>query len=412
MKLLQINSTANWGSTGRIAEQIGILALSLGWDSYIAYGRYANTSNSKLIRIGGKADSAWHLLSSRLFDCQGLCSRRATKKLVEQIKQLKPDLIHLHNIHGYYLNYKVLFDYLKQAEIPIIWTLHDCWAFTGHCAHFSYAQCEKWRKECKKCPLKGEYPSSLLHDRSRKNFLCKKSLFSSIENMAVVSVSKWLDSMVAASFLADKQRHVIYNGIDVEVFSPASDVNELRERYNLYNKKVLIGVASVWDKYKGFDDYLRLYEMLPDNIQLIMVGLSEKQLDTLPEGIIGIRRTQNIDELVKLYSLADIVLNLSYQETFGLTTVEGFACGTPSIVYNKTASPELVDDSCGMIVDSGNINMLLEAIYEIIAKGKAYYSTACRKHAIALYNKDDRYNDYIKLYEKLLSSIDKQKVKD
>lgn len=404
MRLLQINSTANWGSTGRIAEQIGILAISQDWDSYIAYGRYANESNSQLIRIGGKVDSAWHLLCSRIFDCQGLLSRKATKRLVEDIKQLKPDLIHLHNIHGYYLNYKVLFEYLKRANIPIVWTLHDCWAFTGHCAHFSYDKCEKWRKECKKCPLKGEYPSSMLLDRSRKNFLCKKSLFSSLENMAVVSVSKWLDSMVAASFLADKQRHVIYNGIDVEVFSPASDVNELRERYNLHDRKVLIGVASAWDKYKGYDDYIRLHELLPDNIQLIMVGLSEKQLNALPKGIIGLQRTQNVEELVKLYSLADIVLNLSYQETFGLTTVEGFACGTPGIVYNKTASPELIDESCGKIVEAGNMGQLLSVINEILSKDKSHYSDACRQRAIALYNKDDRYNDYIKLYEKLLSS--------
>lgn len=404
MKLLQINSTANWGSTGRIAEQIGNVAISLGWDSYIAYGRYANKSNSRLIKIGDKVDSAWHLMCARLFDCQGLCSRKATKRLVEQIEHIKPDLIHLHNIHGYYLNYEILFKYLRNTGIPVVWTLHDCWTFTGHCAHFSYDKCEKWKKECKECPLKGEYPSSLLLDRSRKNFLCKKSLFSSLENMAVVSVSKWLDSMVDASFLTDKQRHVIYNGIDVKVFSPMTDIDELREKYNLQNKKVLIGVASVWDKYKGYDDYLRLHEMLPDNTQLIMVGLSEKQLNALPEGIIGLQRTQNVEELVKLYSLADIVLNLSYQETFGLTTVEGFACGTPGVVYNKTASPELIDESCGKIVEAGNMVQLLSAITEILSNDKSHYSTACRQRAVALYNKNERYEDYIKLYESLIGS--------
>ena len=404
MKLLQINSTANWGSTGRIAEQIGNVAISLGWDSYIAYGRYANKSNSRLIKIGNKVDSAWHLMCSRLFDCQGLCSRKATKRFVEQIEHIKPDLIHLHNIHGYYLNYEILFKYLRNTGIPVVWTLHDCWTFTGHCAHFSYNKCEKWKNECKECPLKGEYPSSLLLDRSRKNFLCKKGHFSSLENMAVVSVSKWLDSMVDASFLTDKQRHVIYNGINVEVFSPMTDIDELREKYNLQNKKVLIGVASVWDKYKGYDDYLRLHEMLPDNTQLIMVGLSEKQLNALPKGIIGLQRTQNVEALVKLYSLADIVLNLSYQETFGLTTVEGFACGTPGVVYNKTASPELIDESCGKIVEAGNMEQLLSAITEILSKGKSHYSHACRQRAVALYNKDDRYEDYIKLYESLIGS--------
>lgn len=402
MKLLQINSTANWGSTGRIAEQIGDVAISLGWESYIAYGRYANKSSSHLIKIGNKVDSAWHLLCSRLFDCQGLCSRKATKRLINQIEQIKPDLIHLHNIHGYYLNYDILFKYLKSAGVPVVWTLHDCWAFTGHCAHFSYDQCMKWKAECSQCPLKKEYPSSFLLDRSKENFRYKKELFTSVDNITVVSVSNWLNSVVEDSFLANFQKCVVYNGVDTDTFTPLSDVDVLRDKYGLKGKKVLLGVASAWDKYKGVDDYLRLQEFLSSHVKLVLVGLSEKQIECLPEGIIGIRRTQNVQELVRFYSLADIVLNLSYQETFGLTTVEGFACGTPSIVYNKTASPELINKSCGKIVEAGNMAQLLSAIDEVLSNGKAHYTVACRRRAETLFNKNDRYKDYIKLYESLL----------
>ena len=217
-KLLQINSVVNTGSTGRIAEDIGAYVKTKGWESYIAYGRYGNESSSKLIKVGTKLSNYWHLLITRLFDKHGFGSKFATQKLIKQIEELEPDLIHLHNLHGYYVNINILFNYLSTKSIPVVWTLHDCWAFTGHCAYFDIVKCDKWKTECNKCPQKTIYPASILFDRSRKNFHHKKKLFNTPQNLTLVPVSNWLNNFLSNSFLHSISTNVIYNGLDLKKF--------------------------------------------------------------------------------------------------------------------------------------------------------------------------------------------------
>jgi putative colanic acid biosynthesis glycosyltransferase len=400
-KLLQINSVINSGSTGRIAEEIGQTAIAAGWESYIAYGRNERPSSSKLIKVGTDKDIKLHGLQTRLFDRHGLGSKGATTDFIRQVEEINPDIIHLHNIHGYYINIEVLFQYLKNANVPVVWTFHDCWPITGHCSYFSYVGCEKWKTQCYSCPQKKGYPASYFIDRSKKNYNLKKELFNSLSNLTLVPVSQWLSGILKESFLQNYPIKVINNGVNTDVFKPSLN-SDFRNKYGLKDKFILLGVASVWEERKGLKDYIELSKILESEFQIVLVGLNKKQVEQLPNNILGIERTDNVGELADIYSSADLVLNLSYEETFGLTTVEGFACGTPGIVYNATASPELIDVSTGIVVEQGNINKLVDAIYSIKKKGKEYYSEACVNRAYRLYKKEDRYREYIDLYEELI----------
>lgn len=405
-KLLQINTVVNFGSTGRIVEEIGSLAIKKGWESHIAYGRYDRLSNSSLFKIGDIWDNYYHVLNTRLFDRHGLCSNSATYSLIDQINKIKPNIIHLHNIHGYYLNYEILFDFLNSLKIPLVWTLHDCWPMTGHCTHFDYVKCNKWQQECQKCPQIREYPKSFFFDRSKKNYLLKKKKFSTLNNLTIVSVSKWLNSVVEKSFLSKHLNQIIYNGIDVEIFSDKwenknEQINELINNNNF----IMLGVATDWTKHsKRLEDYISLSEKIDKIDKIVLVGLSKKVIKKLPSNIIGIERTENPKELAALYCIANVTLNLSVEESFGLTTVEGLSCGIPSIVYNCTASPELISQGTGVAVKEGNINEILDAINIIKVNGKTFYKSECRKRALECFDKRDRYNDYLNLYNKLLSN--------
>jgi len=400
-KLLQINSVVNSGSTGRIAEEIGQTAIAAGWESYIAYGRNDRPSQSELIKIGNDWDIKMHGFQTRLFDKHGLGSKSATIELIGKIEEISPDIIHLHNIHGYYINIEILFKYLRNTNIPVVWTFHDCWPITGHCAHFTFVGCEKWKIKCCDCPQKTSYPASWIVDRSEKNYYLKKELFTSLSNLTLVPVSKWLSGILEESYLQHYPLNVIHNGINTEVFKPSAD-NVFRIKYRLENKFILLGVATSWGSKKGLYDFIELSRHLNNDFKIVLVGLSRKQIEQLPVNILGIERTESVEELSNLYSEADIVLNLSYEETFGLTTVEGFACGTPCIVYNATASPELVDQSTGLVVEPGDINGLMEAIIQIKQNGKQFYSEACVNRAHSLYKNEDRYHEYIELYDSLL----------
>lgn len=401
--LLQINVVANWGSTGRIAEEIGQVAIAGGWKSYIAYGRGTPQSKSRLIRVGNDGDMYWHGLQSRLLDNHGLASKRATRKLITEIQEIKPDIVHLHNIHGYYLNYEILFQYLAEKDIPVVWTLHDCWAFTGHCAYFTLKGCEKWKTECRECPLQKRYPVSFFIDRSTRNYHTKKEVFTSIPRMIMVPVSEWLGGLVRSSFLSKYPVHPIYNGVDLQIFMPKSNKEEIRKFIEATQPYMLIGVASIWTSSKGIQDYYKLRNYLPiDKYAIVMVGLNKKQIQQLPKGIVGVSRTNSVHELAEYYSAADVVLNLSYQETFGMTTAEGLACGTPGVVYNATASPELINEETGLIVDPGNIVGVADAVRTITARGKQHYSAACRQRAELFFNKADRWKEYVDLYKSLI----------
>ena len=400
-KLLQIDSCLGIYSTGHITEGIAEIAMNRGWECYIAHGaRYIGKTIQNSYKITSKYDEYFHYINSLLFDTHGLHSTLATKKLLKWIDYINPDVINLHCIHGYHINYEILFDYLQLKNIPVVWTFHDCWSFTGHCSHFESVGCDKWKIECNNCALKYDYPKCVGFDNSRRNYKIKKKTFLSIPNLEIVSVSKWLNGLVCQSFFKDMPKRVIYNGIDTDIFKYRE--SNLRERYGLCNKIVLIAAASTWSQAKGLSDYIELSKRLSDEYKIVLVGLTDKHIQSLPKGILPIPKTNNAIELAELYSMADISLNLSYQETFGLTTVEAMACGTPVIVYNKTASPELITPETGIVVKAGNLEDLIYAIKTISLNGKAKYSKECIERAKKEFDKKARFNDYINLYDSLI----------
>lgn len=394
-KLLQINVVANSGSTGRIAEDIGKLAIKKGWESWIAYGRGKPQSESNLIRIGDDLDMYLHGLESRLFDNHGLASKTITRDFLKKIIEISPDVIHLHNIHGYYLNYPILFDFFKKYKGRIIWTLHDCWSYTGHCAYYSYAKCNKWKNGCFNCPQHNQYPASWIIDNSKNNYLLKKKYFSNIPNLSIVTVSKWLESEVKQSFLKNYPIYTIYNGVDQEVFYPKQN-NYLNKKSP---EKIILGVANVWDRRKGLDDLIKLHQLLPDNFKIILVGLSQKQISQLPQGMIGIRRTDNIEQLAHLYSIADIYINTSVEETLGMTTIEAMSCGTPCIVYNTTACPEVIPENICRTVSQNNLMGLKDAIESVLEIPKDKIIPLLQEWVNKNFNKTSNYCKYFELYD-------------
>lgn len=391
MRILQINTTVNSGSTGRIAEEIGRVLIDNGHESYIAYGRNDRPSKSNTIKIGTKKDVYKHSLKTLLFDQHGLGSSKATKNFLKQVDTIKPDVVGLHNIHGYYINYKILFEYLKFKQIPVLWTFHDCWAFTGHCSYFDSVNCVKWQTHCNRCPKTADYPKALV-DRSYKNFDDKKEAFLDVNKLKIVTPSHWLSNHVQHSFLKDYPVEVIHNGIDLELFKPH------RSAFNP-NEKIVLGVASTWDKRKGLEDFKSLRKTLPLSIKIVLIGLSQKQLETLPEGITGISRTENIEELIAWYNKASVFVNPTYVDNFPTTNIEALACGTPVITYNTGGSPEAIgdDSSLGEVVEKGNIEKLKDAILSI--KKDDFSIDSCRKRAELSFNSQDRYLDYLKLYK-------------
>lgn len=401
-KLLQINITANWGSHGKIAEAIGQLVISKGWESHIAYGRWYNPSQSTLYHIGNIADEYYHGIVSRIFDNHGLMSANATKKLISYIRQVSPDIIHLHNIHGYYLNYPILFRFLREYGKPVVWTLHDCWTFTGHCAHYMFANCEKWKTECNNCPLLSNYPASMLFDRSKKNFQQKKQSFLSVDNLTLVPVSKWLEGELRQSFFKTKNIHLIQNGIDVQRFTPIGQKDNILAKYGIpQNKKVILGVASNWYR-KGLDDFIAIRHMLPNDYHIILVGLSKKDKKKLPNNIIGIMRTENIDELVALYSACDVFFNPTWEDNFPTTNLEAMACGTPVITYNTGGSPEVITPETGIVIERGDLQSAVNAIKQVCIKGEKTYNDVCRNNILEHYNRMTMLNNYMALYHSLL----------
>lgn len=399
LTLLQINVTANWGSTGKIAEQIGLCAQEHGWKSYIAYGRMMNPSKNELVKIGNAFDVYEHFAEARLLDNEGLASRGATKRLLRRIDEIKPDVVHLHNIHDHYLNYQMLFRYLAEKNIPVVWTQHDQWATTGHCC-YNLVGCERWKEECHDCPLAKWY--SL--DRSRRNHRMKKQLMADINSLTIVPVSEWLGDNIRQSHLKDRDIQVIHNGIDIKTFSPQP--TNAHERYGIdKQKKIVLGVAAQWDARKGLSEFYALAKRLPvDEYAIVIVGKLTEKADCLDGGcrMVFVDRTQNALELAQLYSSASVFVNPTYQDNYPTTNLEAIACGTPVITYRTGGSPEAVDDSTGLVVEQGDVDGLVSAV-EMLANGD--YKDACRKKAEAEFDNTKCFNPYIKLYNKLLGGV-------
>jgi len=399
MNILQINSVANIGSTGRITEGIGKAIIKNGDVSYVAYGRSAAPSDSILIKIGASLDQVMHGVKTRIFDVHGFGSKRATIEFLQKIYIIKPDIIHLHNIHGYYINIEILFDYLTQVNAPIIWTLHDCWPFTGHCTHFDYVRCDRWKCECNHCPQIRMYPKSFFVDNCRRNYINKRRLFTSVKGLTLVTPSKWLKGLAKQSFLNMADIRYIPNGIDLNIFKPSKKKDRILGK-DINGKFVILGVANRWDERKGFEIFLKLARAISNDCIIVLVGVSKQQMKNLPDRVMAIRHTNNIEELVDLYSSADVFVNPTLEDNFPTVNLEALACGIPVITFDSGGSPESLDEKSGIVVKRGDIEGLLNAI-DNVKKG-IFKQEDCISRA-AQFDQDISYAKYIELYREKLA---------
>ncbi|PKL00619.1 MAG: glycosyl transferase [Tenericutes bacterium HGW-Tenericutes-1] len=361
MKLVQINSVFGRGSTGRIVNDIHKAAQNNGFESIVFYGRGKKVNDVNVIRINSKFSIYWHFLLSRLFDYHGLSSTFETKKMVNYIIKIQPDIIHLHNIHGYYLNYKVLFNYLKTFNGKVIWTLHDCWSYTGHCAYYTYSQCDKWKTVCNKCPQMMSYPKSYI-DRSSINFKTKKKYFLGVSNLLIITPSIWLNHELDKSILSEYKRLVINNGIDTTIFHNTK--SNLRKFHNIEDKYIILGVANVWDKRKGLEYFIELSNYLSDDEIIILIGLEKKQMRLLNSKIIALGKTDSPVQLAEYYSLANIFVNPTLEDNYPTTNLEALCCLTPVITFNTGGSPEMLDHN-GVVLIENSVYEIYETIKKI-----------------------------------------------
>jgi putative colanic acid biosynthesis glycosyltransferase len=395
VKVLQVNSVCGVGSTGRIATDIHNILIKQGHESYIAYGRGTPLNCNNAIRIGNNYDNYTHLGLTRLFDKHGFGSIKATQDFIKKVECFNPDIIHLHNIHGYYINIKILFEYIKKANKPVIWTLHDCWSFTGHCSHFDFIGCQKWKSGCYECPQKLDYPKSIT-DNSQSNYLNKKEIFTSVNNLTVVTPSNWLAELVEHSYLGEYPVKVINNGVDLQIFKPTE--SNFRSRYGLNDKFLVLGVASVWSERKGLDTFVRMANKLGEDTKIILVGISSKQKLKLPSNILVLEKTNNIAELAEIYSAANVFVNPTLEDNFPTTNLEALACGTPVITYDTGGSVESVSDGCGFVCEKGNLDELISNISRIKKDDKIKYQLNCSNISKMYYDKTIAYEKYIDLY--------------
>lgn len=394
MKVIQINATCGAGSTGKICVEISKLLTEKGIENYIFY--FEGESDYPL---GTKITTDYYLKSqallSRMFGNYGFNSKSATKKLIEEIDKIKPNVIHLHNIHCHGCNLKLLFEYLKKTNVKIVWTFHDCWAFTGYCTHFDYCGCNKWKTQCERCLQKSSF--SWFFDKSCSLFDLKKEALSGL-NMTVVTPSEWLKGKVKDSFLKDYNVEVINNGIDLSVFK--SGESKFKEKYGLEKYFVILGVAFDWSEKKGLDVFEEMAEKIDDNKKIVLVGVSDEVARNLSPKIITIPKTQNQKELAEIYSGADIFVNATREDTFPTVNIEALACGTGVLTYETGGSPEIIDESCGKAVKKNDTQALIKEI-ELLSEAGGYSEDVCVRRA-ENYNSVERYQDYVDLYERLL----------
>ncbi len=396
--LLQINTNVGWNSTGRIAEELGRRAIDAGWRSYIAYGRRVNgtpQSASQLVRVGTAADIMLHGLDTRIFDRHGLASKGATLKFIKQIDEIHPDVVHLHNVHGYYLNYPVLFAYLARTDVPVVWTFHDCWPFTGHCAYFDMAGCNRWQTGCHHCPLKPHYPGSLFADRSRANYLLKRDTFTMLRNLHIVTVSEWLSEVMSHSFLKDYPRYVIHNGVEIPDIRPHKEP-----------RPIVLGAASKWDMRKGLNAFVDIRSRLPRDYRMVLIGLSPTQISKLPAGIEGLPRIGEREELRSWYARASVFVNPSLSENLPITNLEAQAVGTPVVAFDSGGMRETVSPRSGIMVACGDMDALAGAVRRVVEHPEIYSYRECRDHISRNFNRQINYRSYIDLYESVVSGND------
>lgn len=405
MVIVQINQTYKIGSTGKIMYDLNQVIQSSGHESFMVAG-YSNDHSPQNLYCANKNSAFFPIRKDqvifRLSGVNGYRYKKRTQKIIEWIDSKHPDIIHLHNIHGDWIHLQTLFDYIKRKEIRVVWTLHDCWALTGRCSHFELCGCDKWKTNCFDCNNNRVYPITYFFDRSSKMHRDKKKWFTGIKNMTVVTPSIWLASFVKQSFLREYPIKVIPSGINTEIFKPQK--KQSKYYVDIKAKYIILGVANTWSKSKGIDDFIALDKVIDhDKYQIVMVGLNSRQLKSLPHTIYGLSKTNSQLELAELYSGASCYLNCSILETQGLTTIEAMACGTPVIVYNKSAVPESVKNDCGIIIDTQSIDIVYDAIKKICNNTENYKAKCC-EYAKNNYDGKRRFMDYIGIYCELMSN--------
>lgn len=396
MKILQINAYCGYGSTGRIVMDIvnAISKENKENKSYVIYGFFRNEYQNaiKILPGDGLFTVKSKILLPRITGISGYSRRFATKRALKVIDEIKPDIIHLHNIHGEYIHCGILFDYLKKKKIPVVWTLHDCWSFTGRCSYFDYVRCEKWKTGCYSCDNRNTYPITYFFDFSAQLWKRKKSTFQGVQNLTIVTPSYWLASLVDESFLRDYNTVVIHNGVDTSVFRK-KESNDLVQKYNLESKKIILGVANAWSPRKGLKYFIELSEKLPDQYQIVLIGLNDTQLNSMPNNIIGMKRTDSIEELASWYSVAYAYVNPTLEDNYPTTNIEAQSCETPVITFATGGSPESVQ--YGIVVKEKSSDALLRAIIELEDIEKPMMRTD-------VYSREYCANQYLKLYESIL----------
>lgn len=400
MNVVQINASYRIGSTGKIMNDLNDTIVEAGHNGFMVFA-YTNehVNNDNLY-----CTSRWpyylevrkNLGISRITGLTGYRNINSTKAAVRWIKEKQPDIIHLHNIHGDWINLRILSELIKEVEIPVIWTLHDCWAFTGRCSHFELSGCDQWKTGCtERCPNLKVYPISYIFDYSKKMFKDKVAMFGSIRNLTIVTPSQWLADYVKKSFLGKYPVHVINNGINIDIYKPTKDLPEYIRLDP--NKKVILGVAGSWSKTKGLDDFVELNKIIDHSrYQIVLVGLKQRQIETLPNSIIKVGATQNQDELAGIYSVADVFVNLTYQDNYPTTNLEAMACGTPVLTYRTGGSPESILHE-EWIVNPGDIKQVLCVIEKIVnsSQSKRFQISEEERRS---FDKKTKYKDYLKLY--------------
>ena len=405
MKIVLIN-TCLYGSTGRIMEQISRVAQEAGHNTWMvsSYER-PKLRNKKYSRqniiIGDFLSLYLHIGLGHLTGLSGMFSIVSTMRLIKKLEKIQPDIVHLHNLHDCYVNIPMLFRYLKNSKIPVIWTLHDCWSFTGHCAYFDYVDCNKWKTGCQKCPQFRKYPISYI-DNSRYMYKLKKKWFNAVKDMILVTPSQWLETLVKQSYLKDFPTKVINNGIDLSLFKPR--LTGFREKYGISSQKhIVLGVAYCWNHRKGLDIFVELSKRLDnDKYQIVLVGIDGKQETRLPKNVIAIRKAQNQQELAEIYTAADVFVNPTREDIFGLVNIEALACGIPVITFNSGGSPECITETTGIVVERNNVDEMEKEIVRI-CKTRPYSKEECIERA-HLFDMNKKFAEYVELYDSLSNS--------
>lgn len=403
MRIAEINILPN-GSTGKIMLQIADTARKYGHDvktyspvRFLRGKKVAPPDISDHFSWGSRFEACFHYYVGTLLGRNGMYSHLGTKQLIDDLKRFSPDIIHLHNLHMYCINLPMLFKYIKKNHIKVIWTLHDCWAFTGHCPHFTIAKCDKWKTGCNHCPQPEVYPKMYL-DTSKMMYAKKKRWFNGVDDMTLVAPSHWLADLVKESFLNQYPTQVINNGIDLSVFRPTE--SDFRKKYGLEDKKIILGVSFGWGYQKGLDVFIELSKRLPDDYKIVLVGTSVATDAQLPNSILSIHSTENQAELAEIYTAADVFVNPTREEVQGLVNVEALACGTPGITFNSGGSPECYDETCGSVVKCDDIDALEQEIIRICTE-QPYSQVACLKRAKS-FDRNDKFEAYIKLYQEVI----------